>query len=158
MSTLRSVVRIELSVSIERPQAEVFDALVDLERLPDWQASAVEVRADGPLAEGMHVFERRRVLGREIENELEVIACEAPHRLTLKALRGPVRFTVDHELAEGDGTTTLQVVAEGKAGGLMKLGEPMLARTAEAELRRDFERLKELLEDGGYSSGAAPVD
>ena len=149
MSTLRRMVRIELEVSIDRPPAEVFDALVDVERLPDWQGSAVEVRADAPLAEGVRVFERRRVLGREIENELEVTACEAPRRLTLKALKGPVRFTVDHELAEAGGGTLLQVVAEGKAGGFMRLGEPMLARSAEAELRKDFERLKELLEGRG---------
>jgi hypothetical protein len=28
----------------------------------------------------------------------------------------------------------------------MRLGEPMLARTVETEMRKDFERLKELLE------------
>jgi carbon monoxide dehydrogenase subunit G len=61
-------------------------------------------------------------------------------------LKGPLRFTVDHQLAEADGSTRMRVVAEGKAGGFMKLGQPMLARTAEAELRKDFERLKELLE------------
>jgi carbon monoxide dehydrogenase subunit G len=57
-----------------------------------------------------------------------------------------VRFTVDHQLAEADGGTRLTVVAEGKAGGFMRLGEPMLARSVESEMRKDFERLKEQLE------------
>ena len=64
----------------------------------------------------------------------------------LKTLNGPVRFTVDHRLAEADGGTRLTVVAEGKAGGLMRIGEPVLARTVAAEMRKDLDRLKELLE------------
>jgi carbon monoxide dehydrogenase subunit G len=140
------VVRIELTIDMARPAEDVFEHLVDLERLPDWQSSALEVHADEPLAEGVRILERRRVMGREIQNELEVTGFDPPRQLTLKALKGPLRFTVDHRLAESDGGTRLRVVAEGKAGGFMKLGEPMLARTAESELRKDFERLKELLE------------
>ena len=97
-------------------------------------------------------------MGRELETELEVTACDPPRRLTLKALGGPVPFTVDHQLVEKDGSTVLHVVAEAKTGTFMKLAEPMLARTAEQELRKDFARLKEQLEAEGYLSEAAPVD
>jgi carbon monoxide dehydrogenase subunit G len=85
-------------------------------------------------------------MGREVHSELEVTEFDRPRRLTLKTLKGPVKFMVDHRLAEADGGTRLTVVAEGKAGGLMRLGEPMLARTVEAEMRKDFDRLKEQLE------------
>jgi uncharacterized protein YndB with AHSA1/START domain len=152
------VVRIDFTIAIERPAQEIFDYLIDVDRLPDWQSTAVESHADAPLAEGVRIRERRRAMGREIENELEVTAFEPPTRLTLTALKGPVKFTVDHQLAEADGATSVRVVAEGKVGRLMKLGEPMLTRTAEQELRGDFGRLKELLESRGYPSKAAPVD
>jgi len=140
------VVRIELTIDVARPAEEVFAHLVDLDRIPEWQESAVESRADEPLAEGVRIFECRRALGREVHSELEVTEFDRPRRLILKTVNGPVRFTVDHRLAETDGGTRLTVVAEGKAGGLMRLGEPMLARTVETEMRKDFERLKELLE------------
>jgi carbon monoxide dehydrogenase subunit G len=140
------VVRIELTIDVARPAEEVFAHLVDLDRLPEWQKSAVESRADEPLAEGVRIFECRRALGREVHSELEVTEFDRPRRLMLKTRKGPVRFTVDHRLAEADGGTRLTVVAEGKAGGLMRLGEPMLARTVEAEMRKDFDRLKEQLE------------
>jgi carbon monoxide dehydrogenase subunit G len=140
------VVRIDFTVEVARPPQEVFELMTDLARLPEWQASAVESKADGALHEGARIAERRRVMGRELETQLEVTGFDPPRQLTLKALNGPIRFTVDHRLAEADGGTRLRVVAEGKAGGFMKLGQPMLARTAEAELRKDFERLKELLE------------
>jgi polyketide cyclase/dehydrase/lipid transport protein len=106
----------------------------------------VESSADGPLAEGTHIHERRRVLGREVASELEVTAYEPPHRLTLKALSGPIRFTVEHTFVENGGSTLVQVLAEGKPSTLMKLAGPVLARTAEEELRRDLDRLKAILE------------
>jgi carbon monoxide dehydrogenase subunit G len=140
------VIRVEHSVQISRSPEDVFGRLADVERVPEWQSSAVEVRADGALSHGSRIFEKRRLMGRELDNELEVVAFDPPRRLTLRSLAGPVKLTIDHELAAVDGGTRLTVVASGKAGSVMKLAEPMIARTAQAELRGDFERLKELLE------------
>ncbi len=143
------MIRIELTVEIARPPEDVFELLSDIERLSEWQTSAVEAHTDGPLAEGSRVKEKRRLLGRELDTELEVVAYEPPRRLTLRSLGGPVKFTVDHELvAHGGGGTQLRFVAEAQPGGLLRLTEPVLARTAEQEFRRDFDRLKELLESG----------
>jgi uncharacterized membrane protein len=140
------VVRIDFTLEVERAAQEVFDYLTDLARLPEWQSSAVESHADGPLTEGVRIAERRRILGREVESELEVTAFEPPCRLTLKSLRGPIRFTVDHQLVENGGSTLVNVVAEAQPGTLMKLAEPLLTRTAEEELRKDFDRMKEIVE------------
>jgi uncharacterized membrane protein len=140
------VVRIDFTVEVERGAQEVFDYLIDLARLPEWQSSALESRAEGPLADGVRIVERRRVLGRVVEDELEVTAFEPPRRFALKSLRSPVRFTVDHRLVEDGGSTLVHVVAEAEPGTFMKLAEPLLARTAEQELRKDFERMKEIVE------------
>jgi uncharacterized membrane protein len=140
------VVKIDFTVEVERAAQEVFDYMIDLARLPEWQSSMVESHAEGPLAEGVRIAERRRVLGREVENELEVTAFEPPRRFALKALEGPVRFTVDHRLVENGSSTLLHVVAKADPGTFMKLAEPLLARRAEQELRSDFDRLKEIVE------------
>jgi uncharacterized protein YndB with AHSA1/START domain len=142
------VLRIDITVEIARPPAQVFAALADLERVPAWQESALESRCDGALEEGARIHERRRAMGREIESELEVTAFEPSRRLTLKAVGGPVPFTVDHQLVEQDGgdSTFLHVIVEGTPGSFLKLATPMLKRRAEHELRGDFERLKEQLE------------
>ena len=143
---LRVVIRIEVTLAIERRPEDVFELLSDIERLPEWQSSALEAQTDGPLEQGSRVRERRRLLGREADSELEVVVYERPKRLTLRSLGGPVEFTVDHKLVAEDGGTQLRFVAEAEPGGLLKLAGPMLARTAEHEFRQDFDRLKELLE------------
>jgi uncharacterized protein YndB with AHSA1/START domain len=142
------VLRIDVTLEIARPPAQVFAALTDLERIPEWQESAIESRCEGPLEEGARIYERRRAMGGEIENELEVTAFEPGRRLTLEVVEGPVPFSVDHQLVEQDsgGSTFLHVIAEGKPGSFMKLAKPMLKRHAEHELRGDFERLKQQLE------------
>jgi uncharacterized protein YndB with AHSA1/START domain len=142
------VIRIEFTVEIARTPEDVFELLSDIERLPEWQASAIEAHAEGLLREGSRVTEKRRLLGRELDTQLEVVAFEPPKRLTLRSLGGPVNFTVDHELVTQGGGTQLTLVAEAQPGRLLRLTEPVLARTAEREFRQDFDRLKELLESG----------
>jgi carbon monoxide dehydrogenase subunit G len=142
------VIRIELTVEIARKPEDVFALLSDIERLPEWQTSAVEAHTEGPLAQGSRITEKRRLVGREVDSELEVVAYEPPKRLILRSLGGPVKFTVDHELAaQGEGTR-LTLIAEAEPGGLVRLTGPMIARTAEQQFRQDFDRLKELLESG----------
>jgi uncharacterized protein YndB with AHSA1/START domain len=140
--------RIEFALEIKRSAEEVFDYLADVERLPEWQATAVESQADGPMRVGALVSERRVLLGRDARTELEVTAFQPPRRLTLRSLSGPVRFTVDHELMDDEGATLLRFTAEAEPSSFLKLAEPVLRRTAEREFRSDFGRLKEILESG----------
>jgi uncharacterized protein YndB with AHSA1/START domain len=141
------VVRVELTVEIARPATDVFAFLTDVSRVPEWQASAIEARADGPLAEGIRIQERRHFLGHDAETELEVSAFEPERRLALHALRGPVTLSIDHVLEEKDGRTSLHVTAEGRPHGLLRLAGPAVTAKARQELRRDFDRLKAILEE-----------
>jgi uncharacterized protein YndB with AHSA1/START domain len=143
------VVRIDLTVEIACPAEKVFAALMDLEHLPDWQSSAVSSKPDGRLAVGTRIREQRTLMGRVLDNELEVTAYDPPWRFTLEGRTGPVPLSIDHELVEDDGKTVLQVRAKAEPGSLFKLAEPMIARTAEQELRADFDRLKDRLEARG---------
>jgi uncharacterized protein YndB with AHSA1/START domain len=141
------VVRVEVTVEIARRAEDVFAFLSDVSRVPEWQASAVESRADGPLAEGVRIHERRHFLGHDAETELEVTAFEPGRRLALRTLRGPVKLSIDHVLAETDGRTELHVTAEGRPHGLLRLAGPAVTARARHELHRDFERLKAILEE-----------
>jgi len=141
------VVRVELRVQIARQASDVFALLTDVERVPDWQASAVESHADEPIAEGVRILERRHFLGHDAETELEVTVFEPGRRFALRTLRGPVKLSIDHELEERDGGTSVHVTAEGKPRGLMRLAAPAVTARVRQELKRDFERLKAILEE-----------
>jgi uncharacterized protein YndB with AHSA1/START domain len=142
------VIRVEFTIEVARPAQEVFEYLTDVDRVPEWQASALEARANGPLARGSRITERRKLFGHEAQTVLEVTEYEPPARLTLRALDGPVRFRVEHRLEELDSDTHLHVLGEARPTGMLRFAGPVVERKAREELRRDFERLKEILESG----------
>ena len=131
--------RAELTVEIARTPEEVFAYLTDVANLPEWQSGMRRATQTGNRIE-----ETRSFLGREMHTTLEILASEPPRLFTLKALDGPVRFTVTHELEPaGDGGTRLTVVAEGDVPGF---ASGIVAQQAKRQFSKDFARLKEILE------------
>jgi carbon monoxide dehydrogenase subunit G len=132
-------VRAELTIEIERAPQDVFAYLTDVSNLPEWQEGVTSaIERDGRIEESRSMF------GREVNTTLEIVAREEPRLFTLRALDGPLRVTIRHELELVDGGTQLTVSAE---GGVHGLAAKLLARAAEKQLRKDFEQLKEILED-----------
>jgi uncharacterized protein YndB with AHSA1/START domain len=139
-------VRFDVEIDIDRPPEDVFALLTDIGRLPEWQASAVSAEAEGPVGEGTRIRETRRLMGREYRVVHEVTAFDPPHRFDVQSVEGPLPLTVRHTLEPSGGGTHLEVVGEAKPKGVLRLAAGGIAKTAESEFRRDFERLKELLE------------
>ena len=142
------MVRFELSVEIARPVHEVWEYLTDVERVPEWQSSAVASHqvSEGPMGVGTKLEDERRFLGRRARSEVEVTEYEPERLFTLRGLSGPVRFTVRHRLSESDGGTRVDVEAEDDPGGISRFVRPMIERAAEHEFKGDFRRLKHRLE------------
>jgi carbon monoxide dehydrogenase subunit G len=131
-------VRAELTIEIARTPEDVFAYLTDVSNLPAWQSgvrSATE-------REG-RIEESRSLLGRELHTTLEIVEQEPPRLFTLRALDSPIPFSVRHELEPAAGGTRLTVTAEGDVPGF---AAGLMARRAERQLRKDFERLKRILE------------
>jgi uncharacterized protein YndB with AHSA1/START domain len=139
-------VRFDVEIDFDRPPEDVFALLTDIARLPEWQASAVSAAAEGPMGEGTRIRETRRLLGREYRVVHEVVAFDPPHRFVVQSVESPLPLTVAHTLEPSGGGTHLEVVGEAKPKGMLRFAAAAAAKTAEGEFRRDFERLKELLE------------
>jgi len=131
-------VRAELTIEIARTPEEVFAYLTDVSNLPSWQAGV----KSATLRDG-RVEESRSLFGKELHTSLEIVEREAPRVFTLRALDSPVPFSVRHELEPAGGGTRLTVTAEGDVPGF---AAGLLARRAEKQFRKDFERLKQILE------------
>ena len=128
----------ELTIEIARTPEDVFSYLTDVSNLTAWQTGVKSAK----LRDG-RIEESRSLLGRELNTTLEIVEQEEPRLFTLRALDGPVRFTVRHELEAAEEGTRLTVTAEGEVPGF---AAGLLARGAERQFRKDFERLKQILE------------
>jgi carbon monoxide dehydrogenase subunit G len=141
-------VRAEVTVEIARSPDDVFAYLTDVSNLPSWQSGvhSAELEDGGVPCIGARIRESRHLLGRELQTTLEIEDYDAPRVFGLRALNSPVPFSVRHELEPTATGTRLHVVGEGDAGLLPGFAAGLMARRAEKQFRRDFVRLKRLLE------------
>jgi carbon monoxide dehydrogenase subunit G len=139
-------VRAEVVVEIGLSPEEVFDFLTDVTNLPRWQSGVHSAQLDGEPRAGARFEESRHMLGRELHTTLEIEEYERPRVFAIRALNSPVPFSVRHELEPSGGGTKLTVVGEGDAGMLPGFAAGIMARRAEKQFRKDFDRLKKLLE------------
>jgi carbon monoxide dehydrogenase subunit G len=141
-------VRAELSIAIERPPEDVFAYLADVSNLTEWQSGvhSAGIEGGGSAALGARVVESRTMLGKEMTTTLEIVDFEPPRLFTLRALDGPALLTVRHELEPSGDETELRVVVEGEVKHMPGFAAGLMMRGAERQFRKDFERLKRLLE------------
>jgi uncharacterized membrane protein len=143
------MIRFEFTIEIGRPPSEVFAFVTDAGRLPEWQSSCSEAAWLDEVGVGAHVREVRRFLGRRLEIEQEVTAYEPDRRFALKSLAGgPFPLAAEMTFEPADGGTRLTFSGEADPGGFFRLAESLVARTAERQIRGDFETMKDLLEAG----------
>jgi carbon monoxide dehydrogenase subunit G len=142
------MVRVEHVVEIARPPADVFAFLTDPSNLPRWQESCVAAQAEHgqPISSGTRIAERRRFLGQEARTLMEVVELEPHVVYELESVEGPFPLTVRHELEECAGGTRVRVVAEADPGRLLRLASRMVDRAVREATRKDFAKLKALLE------------
>ncbi|HEX6787860.1 MAG TPA: SRPBCC family protein [Gaiellaceae bacterium] len=131
----------EVIVDIDRAPEDVYAYLTDVTNLPNWQSGVHSARR-----EGSQIHESRHMLGRELNTTLEIEEEDPPRVFALRAVNSPVPFSVRHELEPSGGGTRLTVTGEGDAGMLPGFAAGIMARRAEKQFRKDFERLKKLLE------------
>ena len=146
-------------VTIDRSPQEVFSAVTDLERLRDWQPAVVDVEllGDGPLRTGSRLKEVRQVRGKRLEQIVEIAAHEPGRRFGLRIVEGPLPVHGDLTFSPVEGgATRLHMHAYGHANGAMRLLQPLLTVGLKREFRRQYLRLKGLLEAEPAAPSPAP--
>ena len=141
--------RVEESIEINRPLQEVFNYVSDVGNYPEWMADALEVRKDtaGPPQQSDRFTLAIKSVGRRFETPYERTSYEANRRYTDRAVGGPVpNQRWDCTFQEVPGGTRLTRAVEAELGGLLKLLEPLQKRSAERQLRKDLQTLKDVLE------------
>lgn len=136
------------SVVINRPPAEVFSFVSDLENDPQWGLSAqVRRTSPGPVGLGTTFRQRDRILGRPLELSMEVVGYQPNHQITVRA--GSRRLSLAGARTVepvGAAATRLTFTGGGHAGGLLRLAEALLVAAGRRRLRRQLGDLKHLLE------------
>src|SRR3989442_13292215 len=125
------MVKIEISLHVNRPVAEVFNYLNDPTKMAEWNPIIEEATpSETPVKVGTRIRTRTRMLGRKIEGTLEVVEYE-PNKRVVQKSDEPFPFKVINTFQAENGGTRLVSAAEAELGGFFKLSEPIFAPVGE---------------------------
>ena len=142
------MIKVESSVVINRPVDEVFAFTNDPNNNAKWQEGVIESRVTKQTDEmvGTIVTDVRKLMGRKMESELEIVAFEPNKKTKLKIIKGPVEMEVTQIYEVVDGGTKVSVTMEGEPGGFFKLMGGALEKQFQEQNDRNFQKLKEIME------------
>lgn len=141
----------EIDIVIDRAAADVFAYLSDFAKNPGWQngMKSCEWMTPPPLGVGSRYLQKAGFLGREINSTFEVIEYEAGARIKATTIESTFPITFTRSVTSISATSTrVQAVIEGDSSGVFRLAEPLLAPLVRRSIRKDYARLKVLLEAG----------
>jgi uncharacterized membrane protein len=146
------------SIEIDRPPADVFAYLDELDRHSEWQSDLVSSSLDseGPVGVGTRGTHTRKVPGGTRKMSYEITEHDPPRRTSWRVLEGPVRAVGSvyvEPIADGSRSrVTVELDLEGH--GLGMLVAPLARMQARKLIPADHARLKEILErrDSGAAS------
>lgn len=141
--------RIETTVHIARPPADVFAFIADPENLPKWDPAIREVRRrdDGPVGAGSGLLVVAEESGRRIEVDSHVTEFEPDRLFGVTATFSGVPLRLRWRLTpDGEGTL---VTSEGEAelDGFLALAAGFVRPIVVDRLSRAHVNLKRILED-----------
>jgi len=142
---------VRMTEHIDAPIDHVWEINSSCERLPEWNASIIDVkecqgRLDRVGARATTVF---RVFGRKIEGSQETTKADKPRAFTLKLVgAGGAKATVNGTYAEARGGTdaTVELEYDLPMGMFAGVAEKLLGGSIERDLRHSMENFKALCE------------
>lgn len=140
--------KVEHSIVIARPLAEVFAFVTDLRNETRWQPEIRSVTLDGPLGVGATFHERRVTFGRGYDWHFVVTRLEPPHVISIETLRGTAPYRGSRTFEAVEGGTRVTESGQLELPRVLRPLEPVLARLCRWPLRRAYRRLAALLMEG----------
>jgi carbon monoxide dehydrogenase subunit G len=144
--------KVERDITIDASPEELWDVLMDPERLQDWVSIHQKLKdaPDAPLQEGDELTQCLRLAHKNFDVHWKVKQADAPRKAVWEG-RGPVRSraSVSYELEpNGEGSTRFHYMNEFKSPGgpLGGIADRAFHGASEREADKTLANLKRLLE------------
>jgi carbon monoxide dehydrogenase subunit G len=152
------VIRVEREIDVQRSAQQVFDRLVRIEDLPNWQPAIVEARLETPPP--ARVGSRLRIVadvaGQRTVASGTVRTLERPGRIGFVAKAGSADVEADVSITPtGEASCRVAIATAIRLGGLLRFAEGMARTRIEKEAPAAAAAVKEWLERDDVETAAA---
>lgn len=140
--------RVETTITINRPVEEVMGYLTKIENLPSWAENIVEAEqtSQGPVGRGTTCRIVSEVMQRRLSHEFAVTEFSPGESYSAHSTDGPFPMSLTYSISPMDGGSLLHSVSEVRLSGLMALAESTMSARAQARFESDHQNLKRILE------------
>ena len=152
--------KLESTVTIARPVAEIFRFFLDLDknaRLTDPNVESVVKTPEGPTGPGTTFRFRQKALGKVRETTTTFTSLEPNRKIEMEARLGPLRPKGTITFDPANGATTVVVRLSPNPVGPLKLLSPVFARIGQKVWDKRLARLKAALESSTLVKIAVPT-
>lgn len=137
--------RIETSVEINRPVAEVWEYMTDLQNAKEWSTEVVDTTHSGPIQLGASGVDTRRMGKREVKWDWKVTGYDPPRQLTL-TYGPPMNAVADFTFEPLTQGTRLTCATTLKPSGWMRFIAPIIAAEGRKVDQQQFAKAKQIIE------------
>ena len=143
------MIQVLIKQAIDRPAAEVFAFLADASNNPKWQKGMVSCRwtDEGPIQVGAHYQQEARFLGRAIVSKFVVTELIEGRSISIKTVESTFPIQVTRSVEKTPTGCVAIAEVSGEPSGIFKLLGPLMRPMLESSVKKDYRRLRELLED-----------
>jgi uncharacterized membrane protein len=142
-------VETQTAIEIRRPSEEVFAYVADMSNNPHWQRGQERCTwtSEPPHGLGATYDQEAKFLGKKIVSSFEVVEFEPGRRIRIKTTGGTMPIDVTREVT-GLSDISCEVLAtvRGEPPRVFRLLGPLMNRIVTSNIRKDYTRLKALLE------------
>ena len=140
--------RVETTITINRPVVEVMEYLTRVENLPDWAENVVEARqtSQGPVERGATCRVVTEVMRRRLSHEFAVTEFLPGERYAAHSTDGPFPMSLAYNVKPFEGGARLHSISEFSLPGMAVLVESAMRIRAQAQFESDHRNLKRILE------------
>ena len=133
-------------IRINRPAAEVFSYISDLENAPQWESQVAEAHMSGPVNKGVRGVQVWKRMGRHAAVSVEVVQFEPVRNFAVKGEGGHLQFLAGFQFKPADRATDVHLDLDVRPHGLQRLLWPFTGRVMARATRSNFRKLKRMLE------------
>ena len=146
--------KVKYTIFINRPIAEVFAFVTNLDNETRWQPEIKSVTLEGPLQVGSTFREVRVTFGRTYDWHFRITEFDPPHRITIDTISGSARYRGSRLFeAVADGTQVTEI-GELEMPRFLRVLDPLFSRLSQRPLRLAYGRLQQLIEAESCQSAA----
>jgi uncharacterized membrane protein len=139
--------KVETSIVVNRPVAEVFQDMSINENALQWQSGLLEMRITNDVTgPGRAWIDTIQFLGRRMETPFQLTDWQSDRKIAFQSTGGPIPMQGSYAFEPSGDGTRVTFLLTGEPGGFFKLAEPVLMRIPQHQWQTNLANLKDVLE------------